>query len=647
MVNGPLAVLTHDSRFTSHDCRFPLAYCLTTPYIYTPLNNSATMKKLTASLATVLLFLSVSAQKKLSPPQDRFAGLDTAFERVLKDWHAAGFAVAVVEKDKIVYAKGFGYRDNDKHVPVTPNTLFAIGSCTKAFTSAMIGLLQKEGKLDIDKPVRDYLPELHFYNDAMNNSITLRDMMCHRTGLPRHDYSWYGFPTNSRDSLLKRIKFMEPSYTPREKWQYNNFMFLAQGVVTEKLTGKSWEENIREKIFRPLGMHNSNFSIPDLEKYGEPAIGYGLKKDSIIKKLDYYHIGAMGPAGSINSNVIEMANWVITWINGGKFNGKELLPANYVTNAINSQMVIGNGAPSKEKPDVMFSNYGFGWMLASYKSHYRVEHGGNIDGFSASTCFFPTDSIGIIVLTNQNGSSVTSIVRNLLADRMLKLPYFDWNTDLKRAADKAKAAAKEAAKVKFSNQKSNTKPSHALQDYDGIYSHPAYGNIDIFVARDSLFARIGKDILWLRHYHYDIFEPFGKDPEDGIDTSNRSSLRFQFQMNEGGDISSASVQLEQTLEPLKFEKKPRVKEISASTLQKYTGEYELAGAIAKVYVKDEKTLYVLVPGQTDYELVPIEKNRFSIKIANGYFVEFSENSAGEITELTFVQPNGNFKAKKK
>ena len=164
-------------------------------------------------------------------------------------------------------------------------------------------------------------------------------MMCHRTGLPRHDYSWYFFPTDSRDSLMRRIQFQEPSAGIREKYQYNNFMFMLQGLIVEKVTGKSWEENISEKFFKPLGMSGSNLSIESLEKSDDAAFGYRLRSDSIIEKVDYYHIRGMSPAGSINSSVNEMAKWVITWINGGKFEGKEIIPASYISEAISSQMV--------------------------------------------------------------------------------------------------------------------------------------------------------------------------------------------------------------------------------------------------------------------------------------------------------------------
>ena len=163
------------------------------------------MKKLLFTLS-VFTALITNAQEKNQNTDKRFAGLDTAFARVLSVWKGPGFAVVVVEKNKVVYANGFGFRNYEEKIPVTTNTLFAIGSCTKAFTATLIGELASKGELDIDKPVRDYLPELKFYNDDMNDRITLRDMMCHRTGLPRHDYSWYLFSTSSRDSLVKRMQ---------------------------------------------------------------------------------------------------------------------------------------------------------------------------------------------------------------------------------------------------------------------------------------------------------------------------------------------------------------------------------------------------------------------------------------------------------
>lgn len=594
------------------------------------------------------LFLSFGAisQKIKNDSDRRLAGLDDTFNRILKDWHAAGFAVAVVEKNKIIYAKGFGYRDVEKQLPVTANTLFAIGSCTKAFTASLIGLLQKDGKVDLDKPAASFVPDLKFYNNNLDNSVTPRDMLSHRTGLPRHDFSWYLFPTNSRDSLVHRIRYMEPSAPLREKWQYNNFMYLALGVMDEKLTGNSWEKDVKEKFLDPLQMVNSNFTIKDLVANPDASLGYGLKKDSIIKKLDYYDIAAMSPAGAINSSVNEMANWVITWINDGKFNGRQIIPSEFRQEAISSQSVIGSALPGKEKPGLFFSTYGFGWMLSSYNGHYRAEHGGNIDGFSASTSFFPSDSIGIIVLSNQDGSVVPSIVRNTIADRMLGLKFYDWNADMLKS--KAKANPAKDSAEKGSAKKVNMPLTHGLKDYAGNYYEPGYGTLIITFNNDSLFAGSGNKIFWMRHNNYDVFDLFEKDKADGIDTADgQNGIKFQFQLNSSGDIESVSIPLESSVKPIIFKKQLIAKDVSKESLQKYVGDYDLKGIAIKFYLKNEQALYAFIPGQPEYELVPVDKDKFAIKALSGYFIQFDVDQNNKVTGTTFIQPNGNFKAVKK
>jgi hypothetical protein len=342
-----------------------------------------------------------------------------------------------------------------------------------------------------------------------------------------------------------------------------------------------------------------------------------------------------------------MATWVMNWINGGKTNGKEVFPAAYMKEAMSSQMVTGGGLPSTEKPDIYLSNYGWGWFLASYRGHYRVEHGGNIDGFSASTCFFPSDSIGIIVLTNQNGSAITSIVRNTIADRLLKVKPIDWLADRNAADAKAKAAEKEAGKME-SNRKKGTAPSHSLKDYEGLYSHPGYGTAEVVLAKDSMFMFTPGFKIWLRHFHYDVFEAFIVDKKEGLDTSGQSQLKVQFDMSEDGEINTIRMTLEGGLKPMEFTRKPRPKEITKEELKKYEGAYSLTPEIeAKIYIKGEKTLYAFIEGQPEYELVPTDKNKFSIKILSGYSLLFEENEKSEIVSVSFIQPNGTFKAKKK
>jgi len=595
------------------------------------------MRKLLFSLCAIIFFFSLTAQ----PPTDpRLKGLDTMALKVLKDWHAAGVTIAVVEKGKVVYTGGFGYSDLDKKLPVTENTQFAIGSCTKAFTASMLGMLVKEGKVDLDKPVRNYLPELKFQNEYTNDHCTLRDMMCHRTGLPRHDLSWYA-SWGTRKEFLDRIQYMEPTAELRAKWQYNNFMFMAQGMVVEKITGKSWEENMKERILAPLGMDNTNLSTIDMEKSADHSLAFSTK-DSVVKAIPYRNIDAMGPAGSVNTSAKDMAKWLITWINDGKYNGKEIIPSSYRNEAITIQMAMGGGAPGVENPDVHISGYGFGWMISSYRGHYRVEHGGGIDGFITTTGFFPSDSIGIFVSSNQGG--VSTSIRNFIADRMLKLSYRNWNKLQLDAQTKAKDAAKAVQKNDSLGHKLNTQPSHDLKDYSGTYSSPGYGSIEVSMKDGKLVSKFNNLDIRLDHFHYDQFNAFILDPSlDGGDP-----LRFSFHIDEIGNINKLTIPLEGGVKDIEFTKESKSIEVKKADLKKFEGNYELApGAIAKFYIKGEKTLFAFIEGQPEYELVPTDKNKFDLKILKGYSVLFDENEKGEITAVSFIQPNGTFKAKRK
>jgi CubicO group peptidase (beta-lactamase class C family) len=573
--------------------------------------------------------------------------LEKSIEQVMERSDCMGMAVAVVSKNEIIYAKGFGYRDYENKLEADASTLFAIGSCTKAFTGSLIGQLHDKKQLDIDKPVRDYLPSLRFFNDNMNSMINLRDMLCHRTGLPRHDLSWYMFPSNSRDSLIARIKYHEPSLEVRESYQYNNFMYMAAGAVTEEITNKSWEENIREELFKPLGMTSSNLHIDELKSSENKAYGYFKNKADVFERDDYYKIRGMAPAGSINSNALDMGNWLICWINDGEFKNKQIIPSTYIAEASSSQIAASSGSPSSKRPGLHFSNYGFGWSTSSYNGHYRVEHGGNIDGFTASTCFFPTDSIGIVVLVNQNYSRVPSIVRNMIADKLLKLKSGKWDESLRK---KEKASKKEESEDEeeaswVSNRVKGTSPSHDLDAYTGKFYHPGYGTIIIENQNDSLIGILPERKWWLRHNHYDVFEPFEME-ESGIDTSSSGYFVFNFRTNMNGDIEGIAVNAEGSLDPLLFEKQIEEVEVEASDLEKFVGEYDLGGAMAKVYIKNKNTLMLFVPGQPEYTLMAIDDHKFNVKDLDGFSIDFEIKEAA-VEAMILIQPNGTFRVPKK
>ncbi|MFT7121242.1 MAG: CubicO group peptidase (beta-lactamase class C family), partial [Neolewinella sp.] len=231
------------------------------------------MKTLSLLAGPLVLILFLSTASIFAQTDNRLKGLDEEMKEILAATKAAGFAVAIVEKDKVIYANGFGYRDYENKIPADANTLFAIGSSTKSFTSGVLGQLRGEAKLSFDDSPAKYVDDLKFYNDEMDANIIIKDLMSHRTGLPRHDLSWYLFPTKNKDSLLQRVQYHEPFAGIREQWRYNNFMFLAQGVIAERITGKSWEDNVRERFFKPLGMDRSNLSIDALEESENAAFG--------------------------------------------------------------------------------------------------------------------------------------------------------------------------------------------------------------------------------------------------------------------------------------------------------------------------------------------------------------------------------------
>jgi hypothetical protein len=336
-----------------------------------------------------------------------------------------------------------------------------------------------------------------------------------------------------------------------------------------------------------------------------------------------------------------MAKWLITWINGGKYNSKEIIPSSYVNEAMTVQMATGGGVPGAENPDVHFSGYGLGWGMASYRGHYRVEHGGGIDGFITTTGFFPSDSIGIFVSSNQGG--VSSSIRNFIADRMLKLPYRNWNKYLLDADKKAKDAAKAVVKNDSLGRKFNTKPSHELADYTGTFSNKGYGSIEITLKDGNLFSKFNSIDIKFEHFHYDQFKAYPQDPT--FDESD--AFRVSFHTDDKGNISKLSTPFEAGVKDIEFEKETKKMDLSKADLEKYTGEYDMMGATVKVYINDKNTLMVLVPQQPDYELVPVKKDEFDLKILKGFSVKFDLDEKGESTAINFIQPNGTFKAPKK
>ncbi|WP_299127154.1 serine hydrolase [uncultured Winogradskyella sp.] len=576
----------------------------------------------------------------------RLKGIEKHFNSVLETTKAPSFAIAIVEGDKVVYAKGFGYANYENKITADANTLYAIGSSTKAFTSALLGVLRADDKLSFNDSPLKHVPKLRFYNNEMNNTVIIKDLMRHSTGLPRHDGAWYFFPSQNKDSLVARIQYQEPFTGVRQQWYYNNFGFLLQGVITEKITGKTWEKNIEDKFFKPLGMNRSKTTIEGLKSSTNAAFGYSLDENRALKKMDSYDIAGMSPAGSINSSANNMAKWLKLWINNGKFGEEQIIPEDYIKEAISSQMVVAAGLPNEELPNVHYANYGYGWFLHSYKGHYMVEHGGNIDGFTASVAFYPTDKVGIVVLTNQNGSALPRLIRNIAADHILKLDKTEW---AKNHKEDMEAALETQEKVNEDSELSNvknTRPSHSKIEYTGKYENKGYGKFEIVLKNDSLFATLDGEKSYFNHFHYDTFELIDYSKNKPDTTQIGKSLKVTFTTNIAGDIDYLKTNIEPMTEAIKFKRTPNTIDVDQEILEKYIGKYELYGTEIKIYIKEENVLYAFVPGQPEYELVATAEHKYNLKVLEGYKVEFMETN-GEFNEVKFIQPNGTFVAKRK
>lgn len=555
-------------------------------------------------------------------------------DSVRKAWKVPGLALAIVMNNEVIMSEGFGQRNVKEQLPVTSNTLFAIGSSSKAFTAMCLGILNDEGKVDWDKPLRNYLPTFKLHDDFASARMSPRDLVTHRSGLPRHDLLWYG-SAFTRKEMFDRLQYLEPSKDFRTDFQYQNLMFLTAGYLVEQVSNRSWEDFVRARLFQPLGMTNSNFSVLESQKAADFALPYQEKKE-VVAQIPFRDISAVGPAGSINSNLADMSKWVLLNLNKGKAGTTQVLSEAGLVQMHTPYMTI---AQPLKYTELSHGSYGLGWFIQNYRGHNRVSHGGNIDGFSALVSLFPQDNLGAVLLTNLNGNPLSSIVNNYVSDVLLNLEPVDWNARVKADVDKAKAESKKKESDEQAARKPNTKPSHALADYEGEYEHAGYGVMKISSEGKVLKGSFNAFTLAMEHWHYDVFRATLLEDED-------EKMLLSFMTNEKGDIDRVSVPLEPAVKPIVFTRKASAQMSDAKFLAQFLGEYELSGQLVTVALRGEKTLTLTVPGQPTYELEPYKDAEFNLKSLTGFSVKFTMEK-GKVSAAVFHQPNGVFTAKRK
>ncbi|HAZ32024.1 MAG TPA: serine hydrolase [Dehalococcoidia bacterium] len=571
----------------------------------------------------------------------RLNGFNDFVTATMNEWKVPGLAIAIVKEGKVIFSEGFGLRETEKGLKVTPETIFAIGSSSKAFTTIAMGILVDDGRLNWDRPLRHYLPTFKLYDPLASERMTPRDLITHRSGLPRHDLMWYN-TAFSRQEIFNRLQYLAPSKDFRTYFQYQNLMYMTAGYLVGELSGSSWEEFVKERIFNPLEMASSNFSVRESQQTSDFALPY-TEKDDKIMEIPFRNIDVVGPAGSINSSVSSLANWLLLHLGKGRYKQVQIISEGNLNQMHTPQMVIQEMVQSlaafTRYDEVGHASYGLGWFVQPYRGHNLIHHGGNIDGFSALVSFMPQQGIGVVVLTNLNGNPLPTIISYNVYDRLLKLDEISWSRRIKEEADRLKEAEAKAKEKSATDRKAETQPSHRLEDYAGSFEHPGYGIISIVMKDDHLELAYNSMPFSLKHYHYDIFE-MTYEPFD-------MRMKVSFLTDVKGNINSLSIPMEASVEEIVFTRIPEKCMTDKSFLEQFTGEYELFDRSIIVSVKGEDMLVLSIPDQPDYELVPYQGAEFTLKGLPGFSIEFKQDESRVVTEAVLTQPNAVFMARKK
>jgi len=601
-----------------------------------PINHTTYLWIALACLAVLISGPSLWAKDK--EVAKKLQGFDAYMTKVLEDWNCPGIGVGIVEGDKLVFFREYGYRDYEKKLPFTPTTLFQIASNTKLFTAVAAGLLVEEGKLTWDKPVRDSVAAIQFYNDELNNTVTLRDMLAHRTGITRHDTIWYKSDF-TRKELFDRLKYLEPREPMRQTFLYNNMMYAAVGHIIELQTGKTWEEFVRDRIFKPLDMNATMYTVEEMLKEDDRGVPFTEKRDTTeIFKIPYYEdIAGVAPAGAIISNIEDLSHWLTALMDDGKYGGKQVLPSNVLKATLEPALSIPNTlAETRGFWELLNSAYGMGRETGSYRGHLLVYHGGDLPGFHSQISFMPRERIGVIVFVIGNHCAILyDIVSYNIYERLLDMDQTPWSDRWLAVRKKSKQASIEARAKAGAERIPDTKPSHALADYVGEYEHAAYGVLNIGMKEGQLQFDFHKIKLLLTHFHYERFDT----PNDEL--YGRWSVNFS--TNPQGDIDKAVMSLDEA-EAI-FMRKPET--LEPNLLEKLAGTYEDAtGFKFQVVLKKDGNIYLVASGQPEDKLVPYKGLKFRIQQFSDIVFEFVvENN--QVKSLKQISPSGEYVYTKK
>ncbi len=462
------------------------------------------------ALAVTLLWTTALLAQK-GPPAD----IDACVTRAMKTFEVPGIAVAIVKDGKMVFAKGYGVRKLGEATPVDENTLFGIGSNTKAFTSAALATLVDAGKISWDDPVYQRLTGFQMYDPYVSHEMTIRDLLTHRSGmgLGEGDLLFWPHTTYTREDIIYRLRFMKPASSFRSRFAYDNLLYMTAGQIVPAVTGTSWDTYVREKILLPLGMNTTNVTNTALKPGDDYAFPHS-KVDGKLQVIPFQELDNAGPAGSINSSVAEMCKWFLLQLNHGKFPDREgrLFSEAQSREMWSSQTILPIGqAPAGPLASLQphFGAYGLGWFLSDYKGRKLVGHSGGVAGFVSRVQLVPEENLGVVVLTNaEEDGAMESILYHIL-DSYLNLPSTDWTAALKAREEQDDKKAAEAMKKAASGRAAGSKPSLALEKYAGVYTDAWYGPATIKSEKGELVFTLDHTpaaVADLQPWQYDTFK---------------------------------------------------------------------------------------------------------------------------------------------
>lgn len=466
-------------------------------------------------MRTHLLLLALPAT--LAAQTDaRVRELDRYTAQAVRDWNVPGLSIAVVHDGRVVFARGYGVQTLGRAAPVDTQTLFAIGSTTKAMTTMALAMLVDDGKLAWDDPVTKHLPGFQLSDPYVTREVTVRDLVTHQAGLPNADFlwSWNDLPS---DEVVRRLRYVRPAYSLRSSFIYQNIMYAVAGEVVRAASGMAWADFLRSRIFQPLGMTRTVATFAEAGRASNVATPHASVRDT-IRTISNNTVDAVAPAGSVWSSAADMTKWIRFLLDSGRVGGRDLVKRATFAELVRPHVHVPGPQfyPTAQLTRPHWTTYGLGWFQQDYHGRKVDFHTGSIDGMVAIVGLLLDERLGVVVLSNAAQSSLRHALMLKTIDLFTGAPARDWSADLRRLYDSLAARGAEQQRSAAAQRVAGTRPSLDLAKYAGTYSDSLYGTRVVTFEDGALRMRAsGVSVATLSHWQYDTFQARWDQPWRG------------------------------------------------------------------------------------------------------------------------------------